>query len=148
MKLTTYTTYALRVVQLAALRAPELVRVDDVVAVHGLARPHVVKIVHALGREGFLETRRGRGGGFQLGRPAHDITIGEIVRFTEGEPEIVECFDPETNTCPLIGICALSATLREATDAFMSVLDGVSVADISANRGALMQRIAPLHPQL
>jgi len=147
MKLTTYTTYALRVLQLAALRAPERVRVDDVVAVHGLARPHVVKIVHALGREGVLDTRRGRGGGFRLGRPPAEIRVGDVVRLTEGAPSLVECFDPATNTCPLIGICTLSVALREATDAFMSVLDGVSVADIAANRGALLARIAPLQPQ-
>jgi Rrf2 family nitric oxide-sensitive transcriptional repressor len=144
MKLTTYTTYALRVLQLAALRAPDLVRVDDVVAVHGLARPHVVKIVHALGRAGYLETRRGRGGGFRLGRPPERIVVGEVVRLTEGDLDIVECFHPETNTCPLIGVCRLSAGLQAATAAFMEVLDGLTVADISANRSELMARLAPL----
>ena len=144
MKLTTYTTYALRVLQLAALREPDLVRVDDVVAVHGLARPHVVKIVHALGRAGYLETKRGRGGGFRLGRPPERIVVGEVVRMTEGELDIVECFHPETNTCPLIGVCRLSAGLQAATAAFMEVLDGLTVADISANRSELMARLAPL----
>lgn len=46
MKLTSYSNFALRALQLAALKAPDLIRVDDVVKVHGLARPHVVKIVH------------------------------------------------------------------------------------------------------
>ncbi len=144
MKLTTYTTYTLRVLQLAALRAPALVRVDDVVAVHGLARPHVVKIVHALGRAGYLETKRGRGGGFCLGMAPERIVVGDVVRFTEGEPEIVECFAPETNTCPLIGVCRLSAALHEATGAFMAVLDHLTVADISSNRADLLARIEPL----
>ena len=58
-----YSNYALRSLQLAALRSPDLIRVDDVVRAHGLARPHVVKIVHDLGRAGFVITRRGRGGG-------------------------------------------------------------------------------------
>jgi len=144
MKLTTYTTYALRVLQLAALRDPELVRVDDVVAVHGLARPHVVKIVHALGRAGYLETKRGRGGGFRLGRPPERIVVGEVVRMTEGELDLVECFHPETNTCPLIGVCRLSTALQAATAAFMDVLDRLTVADISANRSELLGRLAPL----
>jgi Rrf2 family nitric oxide-sensitive transcriptional repressor len=144
MKLTTYTTYALRVLQLAALRDPELVRVDDVVSVHGLARPHVVKIVHALGRAGYLETKRGRGGGFRLGRPPERIVVGDVVRLTEGELDIVECFRPETNTCALIGVCRLSAGLQAATAAFMEVLDGLTVADISANRSELLGRLAPL----
>lgn len=144
MKLTTYTTYALRVLQFAALRDPDLVRVDDVVAVHGLARPHVVKIVHALGRAGYLETKRGRGGGFRLGRPPERIVVGEVVRLTEGELDLVECFRPETNTCPLIGVCRLSSALQAATAAFMEVLDDLTVADISANRSELLARVAPL----
>jgi len=110
----------------------------------GLARPHVVKIVHALGRAGYLETKRGRGGGFRLGRPPERIVVGEVVRLTEGELDIVECFHPETNTCPLIGVCRLSTGLQAATAAFMEVLDGLTVADISANRSELMARLAPL----
>lgn len=144
MKLTAYSNYALRSLQLAALRAPGLARVDDVVRVHGLARPHIVKIVHELGRAGLLVTRRGRGGGFRLGRPADAITVGEVLRLTEGKMTLVECFNPTTNTCPLIGVCRLSRALGEATAAFLSVLDRLSIADIAANRGELLQRIAPL----
>lgn len=144
MKLTSFSTYALRSLQLAALKAPDLIRVDDVVEVHGLARPHVVKIVHELGRAGYLETQRGRGGGFRLARAAEDIVVGEVVRVTEGSLEMVECFNPEVNTCPLIGICKLSRALQEATDAFMAVLDNLTLADIASNRGALLARIAPL----
>lgn len=144
MKLTGYTNYALRSLQLAALRAPSLVRVDDVVKVHGLARPHIVKIVHELGQAGYIETVRGRGGGFQLGRPAEEIRIGEVVRLTEGSMDIVECFNPATNTCPLLGICRLSAALKKATAAFLAVLDDLTLADIAANRGELLGRIAPL----
>ncbi|MBC7286230.1 Rrf2 family transcriptional regulator, partial [Hoeflea sp.] len=80
MRLTSYTNYALRSLQLAALRAPALVRVDDVVKVHGLARPHIVKIVHELGKAGFIETQRGRGGGFRLARAPEEIIVGEVVR--------------------------------------------------------------------
>jgi len=144
MKLTGYTNYALRSLQLAALRAPALVRVDDVVKVHGLARPHIVKIVHELGRAGYLETQRGRGGGFRLGMPAEQIVIGQVVRLTEGPMEVVECFNPSSNTCPLIGICKLSKAIQAATAAFMQVLDELTVADIASNRGQLLARIAPL----
>ncbi|MEO0760814.1 MAG: Rrf2 family transcriptional regulator [Pseudomonadota bacterium] len=130
--------------QLAALKAPALIRVDDVVRVHGLARPHIVKIVHELGRAGLVETQRGRGGGFRLARPAADIVIGDVVRLTEGPLELVECFNPTTNTCPLIGICKLSRALQEATRAFMAVLDDLTVADIATNRDQLLARIAPI----
>lgn len=141
MRLTAYTNYALRTLQLAALRAPDRVRIDDVVAIHGLKKPNIVKAVHELGREGYLDTHRGRGGGFRLARRPEDIRVGDIVRLTEGDLNVVECFNPETNTCPLIGICRLSLKFQEATAAFIAVLDGLTIADIAANRGQLMARI-------
>ena len=144
MKLTSYTNYALRSLQLAALKSPDLVRVDDVARIHDLSRPHITKIVHELGKAGYLETVRGRGGGFRLARDPKDIAVGEVVRITEGPLDLVECFNPDKNTCPLIGICVLSKKIQEATAAFMAVLDDLTIADISANRGQLMDRIAPL----
>ncbi len=145
MKLTSYTNYALRSLQLAALHAPDLVRVDDVVRIHRLARPHIVKIVYELGKAGYLETRRGRGGGFRLSRPANEIIVGDIVRLTEGSMDVVECFNLANNTCPLIGICRLSRKIKQATAAFMTVLDDVTIADITANKNDLLDRISSLH---
>jgi Rrf2 family nitric oxide-sensitive transcriptional repressor len=144
MKLTSYTNYALRSLQLAAIKAPALVRVDDVVKIHNLSKPHVMKIVHQLGRAGYLDTVRGRGGGFRLARSPDQIIVGDVVRLTEGPLDVVECFNPDKNTCPLIGICILSRKVQEATAAFMAVLDDLTIADISANKGQLMSRIAPL----
>ncbi|MDW3223823.1 MAG: Rrf2 family transcriptional regulator [Paracoccaceae bacterium] len=144
MKLTSYTNYAMRSLQLAALKAPELVRIDDVAKIHNLSRPHIMKIVHELGKAGYLETVRGRSGGFRLARPPAEISVGDVVRITEGPLDVVECFNPEKNTCPLMGICILSKKIQEATAAFMAVLDDLTIADIAANRGQLMDRIAPL----
>ncbi|MBU2983651.1 Rrf2 family transcriptional regulator [Lentibacter algarum] len=144
MKLTSYTNFAMRSLQLAALKAPDLIRVDDVVRIHGLARPHIVKIVHELGQAGYIKTQRGRGGGFRLAKPAEEIIVGDVVRLTEGPLDLVECFNPENNTCPLIDICKLSRALQEATRAFMAVLDDLTLADIASNRNDLLARIAPL----
>lgn len=144
MKLTSYSNYALRSLQLAALKSPGLVRVEDVAKIHNLSRPHIMKIVHQLGKAGYLETVRGRGGGFRLARPPELITVGDVIRITEGPLDVVECFNREKNTCPLIGICILSRKIQEATAAFMAVLDDLTIADIASNRGQLMDRIAPL----
>ena len=146
MKLTSYTNYALRSLQLAALNAPGLVRIDDVVQIHGLAKPHVRKIVHELGRAELLITHRGRSGGFQLAVPAEKIVVGDVVRLTEGPLDVVECFNPKTNTCPLIGVCKLSRAFQQAADAFMAVLDDLTIADIASNKAQLLNRIAPLYP--
>jgi Rrf2 family nitric oxide-sensitive transcriptional repressor len=141
MRLTNRTNYALRTLQLAALRAPELVRVEEVARAHGISRAHVTKIVRDLGGRDVLETVRGRGGGFRLARPAEEITVGAVVRRTEGPIALVECFEPATNSCPLIGVCRLSSGLGEALEAFLAVLDRLTVADIAANRGALLHRL-------
>ncbi len=146
MKLTSYTNYALRSLQLAALNAPGLVRIDDVVKIHGLAKPHIRKIVHVLGQADLLVTHRGRSGGFQLSRPANTIVVGDVVRLTEGSMDVVECFDPKTNTCPLIGVCKLSRAMQQATNAFMAVLDDLTIADIASNKAQLLNRIAPVYP--
>lgn len=144
MRLKSYSNYAMRCLQLAAIKAPDLVRIEDVARIHNLSRPHVMKIVHALGKAGYLETVRGRSGGFRLGQPAQQIVVGDVIRTTEGPLDVVECFNPDKNTCPLIGVCVLSQKFQEATDAFMAVLDDLTIADISANKGQLLDRIAPL----
>ncbi len=141
MKLTLYTNYVLRTMQYAALKSPDLVRIDDVATAHGISRSNLVKAVHEFGRLGYLETVRGRAGGVRLARPADTITIGEVVRITEAPNELVECFNGQTNTCPLRAVCKLSRTFHRAQAAFFEVLDEVTIADIAANRGELLERL-------
>jgi Rrf2 family transcriptional regulator, nitric oxide-sensitive transcriptional repressor len=142
MRLTSHSNYALRALQFAALRGGALVRIDDLARAHRISRTHLTKIVNELGQAGYLETLRGRNGGFRLARPAEAIIVGEVVRLTEGPIDLVECFNVARNTCPLIGVCQLSAKLREATAAFFAVLDALTIADIAANRGVLLERLA------
>lgn len=141
MRLTAFTNYALRTLMFAALRDGALSQVDEVARAHGIPRTHVVKCVHQLGRWGFLDNLRGRGGGFRLARPAGTITIGEVVRLTEEGLALVECFDPATNTCPLCGACTLSLGLQRALAAFLAVLDAMTVADIARNSDILLARL-------
>lgn len=141
MKLTSYTNYALRTLQMAAIRAPHLVRIDEVAQAHRINRAHLTKIVHQLGQAGYLETVRGPRGGLRLARPADEIVVGDVVRLTEGPLDLVECFSADRNTCKLRGICRLSAKLHEATQAFMAVLDDLTVAEIALNRDDLLARL-------
>ncbi|WP_439154750.1 RrF2 family transcriptional regulator [Yoonia sp.] len=141
MKLTSYTNYALRTLQMAAIRAPDLVRIDDIARAHRINRAHLTKIVHQLAQAGYIDTVRGPKGGLRLARPAGDMIVGDVVRLTEGPLDVVECFNPQRNTCKLRGICKLSVALQQATAAFMAVLDDLSVADIAANRTDLLERL-------
>ncbi len=138
MRLTSFTNYALRTLMVAAMRGDTLTRCHEVADAFGISRAHCTKCVHQLGQWGFLENVRGRGGGFRLARPAHTITIGEVVRLTEDSLELVECFNARTNTCPLMEACRLSRTFKRALAAFLEVLDGVTLADVVTNKEVLM----------
>ena len=133
VKLTSYSNYTLRVLMVAAARHPELTTVRDIANSFGISKTHLVKCVHQLGAWGYLETVRGNRGGFRLARPVESIGLGEVIRLTEEGFTIVECFDPATNTCPLIDHCRLRPALRRATDAFLDALDKFTLADISDN---------------
>jgi Rrf2 family transcriptional regulator, nitric oxide-sensitive transcriptional repressor len=129
MQLTRFSDYALRVLILAAARPDERHLTADVSTAFGISRHHLVKVVNELRHLGYIETIRGRDGGFRLARDPARIRIGDVVRDTEGTT-LVECFDKATNTCPLSGACGLKGALRDAFEAFMAVLDGRSLADL------------------
>lgn len=148
MKLTSFTTYALRMLMYAAMRGETLSKTRDIAAAFGISHAHLNKCVYLLGQWGYLENVRGRSGGFRLAKPAHSITIGEIVRHTEDTLELVECFAPDTNTCPLISMCRLNRVYKRAMARFMDELDGISIADVVANREALWPLLHPDEPAL
>jgi Rrf2 family nitric oxide-sensitive transcriptional repressor len=143
MRLTTFTTYALRMLMYAAMRDPALSKTGDMARAFGISNTHMNKCVYQLGQWGYLENIRGRNGGFRLAMPAHTITIGEIIRHTEDTLDLVECFHPETNTCPLIRMCRLSRAYQRAMTRFMDELDGVTIADVVSNREALWPLLQP-----
>ena len=130
MKLTSYTDYALRTLMFLALSRERLVTIQDIADAHQIARNHLTKVVHQLGMLGLVETVRGRNGGLRLGRDPSEIYVGEVVRSTENDFFIAECFDAEKPCCVYSGSCALKGVLGRATSAFLEVLDGVTLATL------------------
>lgn len=142
MQLTYFTDYALRVLIYAAVRPGSRCLTSDVATAFGMSRHHVVKVVNELRHLGYLDTTRGRDGGFALARQPDRIRIGEVVRRTEGSMALVECFNRDTNTCPLSPACGLKGVLREAFDAFLAVLDRATLADLVAEPRWVTQVVA------
>ena len=130
MQLSTYSDYSIRVLMQAALRAPARVTVDEVAETFGISRHHLVKVVHDLGRSGFLTTHRGVGGGFTLARAAEEIRLGDIVRLGEETETVIDCMDGEKRRCRLLPACRLKGVLDEAARSFFEVLDRYSLADL------------------
>jgi Rrf2 family nitric oxide-sensitive transcriptional repressor len=139
MQLTAYTDYALRVLIYLAVHEARWVTIAEMATTYGISKNHLMKIVHQLGQEGFIETLRGRGGGVRLAHPPDRLSLGEIVRQTEPHFHVVECFHAPTNRCPITPACGLASALGEARDAFLAVLDRYTLADIMQEKQALAQ---------
>ena len=138
MRLTQWTDYTLRVLMYCAANAgrEQPVTITEVAESFDISRSHLTKIVQQLAAQSLLETSRGRGGGIRLMKPANEINIGALVRSTETDFNLVECFDPATNHCRLIGSCGLQGALGEAMEAFFMVLDPITLADLMAPQPA------------
>jgi len=130
MRLSAYSDYSIRVLMLTALRSPERITVDEAADAFGISRNHLVKVVHDLGRSGYLATHRGIGGGFTLARRPQDILLGDIVRLGEEAETVIDCTDKKDRQCRLFPACRLRGVLDEAAAAFFAVLDDYSLADL------------------
>jgi Rrf2 family nitric oxide-sensitive transcriptional repressor len=141
MRLTSYSDYSLRMLMYAALKADRLVTIQEVADVYGISKNHLMKVAFRLGRHGILETVRGRNGGLRLARKPEQIGLGEVVRVTEADFTMVECFDPATNSCAIIRPCRLRGILRKALDAYFVVLDGFTLADLTQGNPLLSRTL-------
>ncbi|WKB55397.1 Rrf2 family transcriptional regulator [Eleftheria terrae] len=139
MKLTAFTDYCLRVLIYLAAQAPRRATIAAIAQAYGVSEHHLTKVVHFLGKEGWVATVRGKGGGLGLALPPTQVSIGEVVRRAEGPAVPAECFDRERGACAIAPACRLRQALREAVDAFHAVLDGYTLEDLMGSRQALVQ---------
>ncbi len=130
MRLTAYSDYSIRVLLYAALRSPERATVEEVATAFGISGNHLIKVVHELGKHGFLQTIRGAGGGFVLARPPGEIVLGTLVRLGEKSEAVIDCKDRLDKVCQIFPACRLKYVLQEAADAFFAVLDGYTLSDL------------------
>jgi Rrf2 family nitric oxide-sensitive transcriptional repressor len=139
MHLTYQTDYAMRVLIYLAVNRGRPMRVADVAESYGISRNHLLKVALRLGSLGYLTAVRGRSGGIALAREPADINLGAVVRGMEDDFGLVECMQKEGGACAISPSCRLRHTVRKALEAFLSVFDSYSLADITENRGALAE---------
>jgi Rrf2 family nitric oxide-sensitive transcriptional repressor len=137
MQLTLYTDYSLRVLIYLGLKRDRLATVSEIAASYGISRNHLVKVVHNLSSLGYIHSTRGKGGGLSLARAPAQINLGDVVRHTEMNFDIVECFDGKNLNCPITSVCRLKNVLGEASRAFLGVLDSYTLADVLKNEQRL-----------
>jgi Rrf2 family transcriptional regulator, nitric oxide-sensitive transcriptional repressor len=142
MKLTFYSDYSLRLLMYVSVKRDGLVTIQEVADAYGISKNHLMKVAFELGRKGFLETVRGRGGGLRLARPPEKIGVGEVVRAMEEDFTMVECFDPKANQCVITGPCRLRGALSRALKAYFAVLDEYTLADLAGQNPVLARVLA------
>ncbi len=132
VRLTLYSDYSLRVLLYLSRKEGQAATITELADFYNISRNHLVKVVHNLGISGFISTSRGKHGGIRLARPANEITVGEVVRQTEPDFDLLECFNPETDQCIITKTCHLKSVLFEARAAFIDVLDRYTLADAAS----------------
>lgn len=126
MRLTRYTDYALRVLIYLSARPERLCSIAEISRAYGISQNHLMKVVHELGKAGYVASVRGRAGGIRLAKPAKEIGVGEVIRSTEDGFELVDC-----GNCIIAPACGMTGVLKEAMRAFLGVLDRYTLADLS-----------------
>ena len=142
MRLTTFTDYSLRVLIYLAAEPARRATIAEIAASFEISENHLTKVVHFLGKRGFLANVRGRGGGLELARPAREIAIADVVREAEGTMVPAECFD-EGEGCAIAPVCRLRRALDAAMKAFYEVLAQYTLEDIVGNRRELAKVLFP-----
>ena len=97
-------------------------------------------ILADLREAGFLNSTRGKAGGYLLSRPAHLISLGEIVRVIEGPLALVPCVSRTAyrpcNDCRDEASCAIRLAMARVRDETARILDGTSLAAAVAEERA------------
>jgi Rrf2 family nitric oxide-sensitive transcriptional repressor len=142
MRLTTFTDYCLRALMYVALKGDELATIDEIAERYGINRNHLVKVIFRLGQLGYLDTMRGKGGGIRLAKDPAKINLGTLVRQTEDDLVLVECFQEQDCLCVIEPACVLRKALRQALNAFFKILDGYTIADLVKPSHSLARLLA------
>ncbi|WP_297791069.1 Rrf2 family transcriptional regulator [uncultured Marinobacter sp.] len=129
MHITRYTDYSMRVLIYLAVQGDRLATIQEIADSYDISKNHLMKVVHQLNKKGYIETIRGKKGGIRLHLAPEEINVGVLVRETEQDMNIVECFS-SGNVCRITPVCGLKSMFAEALNAFLETLDKYTLADV------------------
>ena len=134
LRITKLTDYAVVVLADMVLAPVELA---DARAARGVSertripQPTVSKVLKQLARAGLVISERGKHGGYRLARPAHDITIADIIDAVEGPIGLTECSTDPSGICELEGNCPLEANWVRINVAIRRALQDITLEDMA-----------------
>jgi Rrf2 family nitric oxide-sensitive transcriptional repressor len=138
MKLTRFTDYSLRVLIYLGLKDNGRVTIREISDAYGISRNHLMKVVSLLTRMGYLDARRGPGGGIALSRPPVEIILADVIRDMEDDLNLVECFC-DGGTCVIKPMCKLKTALNQALLAYLETLERYTLLDLLKPRKQLIE---------
>lgn len=138
MRLTRFTDYSLRVLIFLGIQQDGLSTIKQIADHYDISKNHLMKVVYELNRLGYIETVRGKNGGMRLNQDPDSINLGALVRRTENDLDLVECFS-DGNRCVITSACRLKSILGEALNAFIGVLDQYTLSDLLTEQRALAE---------
>lgn len=142
MQLSLHADYALRVLLYLGTHPGRTVSTKEISAAYGISRNHLVRVAQTLAEHGYVQVAAGRAGGLTLAREPGAIRLGDVVRDAEPNLRLVECFDSQTNTCPVTKACGLKPFLSEALDTFLASLNQHTLeAVLASGRRERLERL-------
>lgn len=128
MHLKTKTDYCIRVL-IYLQTHKERVRIQQIATAHNISKNHLSVAVNKLSELGYITTRQGPKGGIEFNENSKNRTLAELISKLE-DFQIVECFDPENNSCFLSPECQLKGMLYKANKAFLNELKKYKIKDL------------------
>lgn len=131
IRLTNLADYAVVVMTAAAKSRGPRFSANGVASATGLPAPTVAKLMGSLAKAGLLASSRGVAGGFSLARPAHAITLADIVEAIDGPIALTACTHDAASDCAIEGACAVKPHLSIVTRTVREALKAVTLAQLA-----------------
>ena len=141
MRITKFSDYSLRIlIYLASKPGDELSTISEISKSFSISVHHVRSVVHKLGQLGYINSIQGKGGGFELASDTNKILIGEVIKQTEKDFYLVECYNPD-GQCPIVNVCKLQHILSDALEVFFESLNQYTLEDLTSNKRNIMKAL-------
>jgi Rrf2 family nitric oxide-sensitive transcriptional repressor len=144
MKLTSFTDYSLRALMYLSIHSKRLCTIKEISDVYGISHNHLVKVIYNLTLLKYVQSVQGKGGGIRLSVPAEKISLRKLIEELEPNFHLVECFDKNHNTCPIVSMCGFRNILNKSLEAFLKTLEAYTLADAIVNRPVFENKLIEL----
>lgn len=141
MQLSRHSDYTLRVLLYLAVRPDERGTLAQIASYFDISLEHLRKVVHELGKMGYVKTYQGKNGGIELAYPPDTINVGTLLERLQGAKPLIDC---RGLNCRLAPACTLNAALGKAQRAFFKTLSGYTLADLISNKAMVRELTAVL----